>query len=214
MSPGDDIPSAMHPSSRRRGSELLTATESEGLLAGLGVHPEAPAVQHALASLLDSAAGPPTGQELAGEVAAVAAFLLVSRGRNARHARVRNRSGILARRGQATVAAVGAGIVVAFSGGAVANALPAPIQELAHKTFGAPAPDHATPAPEVHASFPGHGGPDHGASPGPPAQGRHGKARAGKTNPAAGSAQGKVKSRTVPPGHQRAEFSVTGLGKG
>ena len=162
-------------------------------------------MQHALASLLDHAAGPPTDKELAGEVAAVAMFMLVMGRRGARHARSGNRFLILPRRIRAMAATACAGIVVVFSGAAVANALPAPIQDLAHRTFGAPAPRHAIPAPKLPASSSGHGHPDPEASPSPSARGHHGTAQAkaiGKKSPN-GSAHGKAKGRTVPPGHQK-----------
>jgi hypothetical protein len=195
MSAGGDLPSAMHYSSRRTGNELLTAADTEWLLAGREAHPEAPAVQHTLARLLGNAAGPPTDQELAGEVAAVAAFMLVTGHRGARHARSRNRFRVLPRV-RAVAAAVGAGIVVAFSGAAAANTLPAPIQELAHRTFDAPAPHHAILAPKVPASSSAHGhggGPDPEASPDPSAQGHRGKAKViGKKSPS-GSVHGKAK---------------------
>jgi hypothetical protein len=207
MGAGGDVPFTMHPSSRRTGSEPLTGADAERLLAGPGAHPEAPAVQYALARLLDYAAGPPTDKELAGEVAAVAMFMLVTGRRGARHARSGNRFRVLPRRIRAMAVAACAGIVVAFSGAAVANALPAPVQELAHRTFGAPAPRHAIRAPKVPASSSGHGhgDPDPEASPSPSARGPHGKAKAkaiGKKSPT-GSAHGKAKGRTVPPGHQK-----------
>jgi hypothetical protein len=126
------------------GSLPLTAADADSLLAGRAVRSGVPAVQHALAVLLDSAAGPPSDQELAGEVAAVAAFMLVTSQRDVRR---QTRFRTLARRGQAVAAVVGTSFALAFSGAAAASALPAPIQELAHKTFGAPAPRHSVLAP-------------------------------------------------------------------
>jgi hypothetical protein len=203
MSSGDDLPSTMQSSCRRR-SESLTTADTERLLARCGVHPEAPAVQHVLASLLGNAAGPPSDQELAGEVAAVAAFMLVTGHRDARYARGRHRLRVHARRGQAITAGVGAALLLAISGTAAANALPAPIQELAHRTFGVPAPRQATPTPKMTIPPSGHGGPVPEASPSLSAHGDHGKAKAvGKTQSPAGSARGKAKGRTVPPGHQK-----------
>jgi hypothetical protein len=150
MSVGGDLPSAMHHSSRRRRSEPLTATDAERLLASRGAHPEAPFAQHALASLLDNAAGPPTDQELAGEVAAVAAFMLITGHRGARHARSGNRFQVLPRRIRAMAATAGAGIVVAFSGAAVANGLPAPIRRLRAITT-MPRPSGRDPRVDQHA---------------------------------------------------------------
>jgi hypothetical protein len=134
----------MQPSSRRKGrndSLLLTAADTDRLLARQGAHSEAPAAQHAIAGLLDIAAGPPSHQELAGEVAAVAAFVLATSQRATRSAR--------AWRVRAIAAGIAASAVVAFSGAAAANALPAPIQELAHTTFDAPAPRTSAPLPSA-----------------------------------------------------------------
>ena len=193
MSADGDLPSAMQSFSRRRGSTPLTAADTERLLTGHEVHPEAPAVQHAIADLLDSAAGPAKDQELAGEAAAVAAFVLATGERTARSARFRAH----ARRGQAIAAGVAAAVVVAFSGAAAADALPAPIQELAHRTFGAPAPRPSAPLPK--ATLPS-GTPAPAASPGS----RHGKAKAlGKKASPKALAHGKAKGKAVPPGHQK-----------
>jgi hypothetical protein len=116
MSPHDDLPSAMHPLSRPAGSEPLTTADAERLLMGRGADPQAPAVQHALAGLLDTAAGPPSDQELTGEMAAVAAFVLVTSQHDVRGARRRIRSWSLARSGHAVASAVGAAIVLVLSG--------------------------------------------------------------------------------------------------
>lgn len=215
MSAGDDLPSAMYHSSRRRSSEPLTVADAEWLLAGRGAHPEAPVAQHALARLLGDAAGPPTDQELAGEVAAVAAFMLITGHRRARHAHNRKRFRILPLRIRAMAAAVSAGGVVAFSGAAVANALPASIQELAHRTFDAPAPRHAILVPKVPASSSGHGhgDPNPKPSPGPSAQSHHGKATE-KRSPSR-SAHGRTRTPSVPSAARRANSpSALGRGKG
>jgi hypothetical protein len=116
MSPHGDLPSAMHPWSRRADSQSLTTADAERLLTRRGTHPEAPAIQHALAGLLDSATGPPSDQELAGEMAAVAAFVLVTSQRDVRGARRRIRFWSFARNGHAVAAAVGSAIALAFSG--------------------------------------------------------------------------------------------------
>jgi hypothetical protein len=144
MRPRGDLPSEMQPSSRRKGrndSLLLTAADTDRLLARQGAHSEAPAAQHAIAGLLDIAAGPPSRQELAGEVAAVAAFVLATSQRATHSAR--------AWRVRAIAAGIAASAVVAFSGAAAANALPAPVQELAHTTFDAPAPRPPAPLPRA-----------------------------------------------------------------
>jgi hypothetical protein len=193
MSADGDLPSAMQSFSRRRGSTPLTAADTERLLTGHEVPPGAPAVQHAIAELLDSAAGPARDQELAGEAAAVAAFVLDTGERAARSAQFRAH----ARRGPAIAAGIAAAVVVAFSGAAAADALPAPIQELAHTTFGAPAPRHPAPLPEV---TPPSSQPAPAASPSP--KSRHGKAKAlGKKASPSGSALGKAKGKAVPDNH-------------
>jgi hypothetical protein len=202
MSPARDLPPVERPFSRRGGSQPLTAADTERLLAGRGVHPEAPAVQHALAGLLDSAASPASDQELAGEAAAVAAFVLATGERAARSAQFR--AGTRRGRGQAIVAGIAAAVVVAFSGAAAADALPAPIQELTHTAFGAPAPRHSVPLPKA---TPPSSPPAPAAS--PRSKSRHDKARArGKkaspSVPVHGKTNGKAKGKAIPPGHQKA----------
>lgn len=218
MSADGGPPSAMEPFSRRRRSQPLTAADAERLLAGREVHPEAPAAQHALAGLLASAAGPPSDQELAGEVSTVAAVMLAI-GQREHYAEGSTRRlphfRIYARRGQAVAVSIAAAIVMAFSGAAAADVLPAPIQELAHTTFDAPAPPrHSAPAPKAtlpsgpKATLPSGQHGDHkptpAASPSPSAQSQHGKAKAvGKKASPKGAAHGAAKGRSSEaPGHQ------------
>jgi hypothetical protein len=200
MSPGHDLPSARRPSACQAGSLPLTAADTERLLAGHGARPEAATPHHLLAGLLDSAAGPASDQELAGEVAAVAAFMLASGEGTTRSAR---------RRAPVIAAGIAAAIVVGVSGAAAADALPVPIQELAHMTFGAPAPRHSAPAPRATVSP---GSPVPMTSPSvksQPGQAK-GKAKAkakGKASEKAspnGLTHGKKKGQAVPPGHQKA----------
>jgi hypothetical protein len=195
--------------SRQADSAPLTAVDTERLLDGHGAHREAPAVQHVVAGLLDIAAGPANDQELAGEAAAVAAFVRATGERAARSERFRRR----ARPGRAIAAAIAAAVVVAFSGAAAADALPWPIQELAHRTFGAPAPRPSGTLPK--ATVPS-------ATPAPAASHRtpHGKAKApgkktSQKTPAHGTAKATAKAKVkakakatatakpVPPGQQR-----------
>ena len=212
MSPGHDLPSARRSAARSAGRRPLTAADTERLLAGHEARPEAAAAHHLLAGLLDSAAGPASDQELAGEVAAVAAFVLVSDGRAPRSAWFRG-AGAAGRRGPVIAAGIAAAFVVGLSGAAAAaDALPAPIQELAHKTFGAPAPRHSGPLPRATVSS---GSP--APVPGPGVKSQPGKANAkgkGKAN-AKGKAKasakpspnglthGKKNGKTAPPGHQK-----------
>jgi hypothetical protein len=205
MRPSGDFPSGMQPISRRTGPDdslLLTAADTDRLLARHEAHFEAPPVQHAIAGLLDIAAGPPSHQELAGEVAAVATFVLATSQRATRPAR--------AGRGRIIAAGIAASAVVAFSGAAAANALPAPIQEVAHTTFGAPAPRPPAPLPTA---TPPAGQPAPTPSPRPASQQAKAKAPATKASkappakapaakaPPKGAAQAKPKGKAGPPGH-------------
>ena len=207
MSPGHDLPSARQPSARRAGSQPLTAADTEWLLTGHGAWPEAASTHHLIAGLLDSAAGPASDQELAGEVAAVAAFVLVSGGRAPRSAWFRG-AGAAGRRGPVIAAVIAAAFVVGLSGAAAADALPAPIQELAHKTFGAPAPRHSGPLPRATVSS---GSPAPVPSPGVKSQpGKananakaKGKAKASAKPSPNGLTHGKKNGKTAPPGHQK-----------
>jgi hypothetical protein len=193
------LPFTMQPLSRQEFSAPLTAADTERLLDGHGPHRAAPAVQHATAGLLGSAAGPASDRELANEAAAVAAFAQAVGERAARPTRSRAR----ARRGSAIAVGIAAAIAVAFSGAAAAaDALPGPVQRLAHTTFGAPAP--RLPAPRHPAPLPQSarpaGTPTLAASPGS----KHSKAEAtGKKAPPKAQAHGKAKEKTVPPGHQK-----------
>jgi hypothetical protein len=141
-------PSEMSNLPRFSTRQLPDAASAEGLLAGRGVAPEAPVGQQALARLLEIAASPALDRELAGEAAAVAAFARVTSLAGARSAGARPRT-VLASRSLARLAlALTTACVTALGGtAAAAGALPAPIQELAHVTFGAPAPHHGVPAP-------------------------------------------------------------------
>ena len=209
MSPGHDLPSARQPSARRAGSQPLTAADTERLLTGHGAWPEAASTHHLIAGLLDSAAGPASDQELAGEVAAVAAFVLVSGGRAPRSAWVRG-AAAAGRRGPVIAAGIAAAFVVGLSGAAAADALPSPIQELAHMTFGAPAPRHSVPLPRatVPSSSPA-------PVPSPGVKSQPGKANANANAKAKGKAKasakpspnglthGKKNGKTAPPGHQK-----------
>ena len=213
MSPGHDLPSARRSAARSAGRRPLTAADTERLLAGHEARPEAATAHHLLAGLLDSAAGPASDQELAGEVAAVAAFVLVSGGGAPRSAWFR-RAGAVGRRGPVIAAGIAAAMVVGLSGAAAADALPAPIQELAHATFGAPAPRHSVPPPRTTVPS---GSPGPVTSPGlksPPGKAKaKGKAKASeKASPSPnGLAHGKKKGKVVPPGHQKASLPATAL---
>ncbi len=206
MSADDGLPFAMQSLSRQEFSAPLSSADTERLLDGHGPHGEAPAVQHAIAGLLGSAAGPASDRELAGEVTAAAAFAWAVGERAARPARSRVR----ARRGPAVVAGIAAAIVVAFSGAAAANALPVPVQHLAHTAFGAPAPRHPAPrhpaprhpAPRHPAPLPEPtrpaGTPDTRGQSRKPARQREGH-REERAAQGAGARQGEGESRTARP---------------
>jgi hypothetical protein len=175
----------------------LSAADAERLLAGRGVGPDAPEDQRALAMMLRHAAAPASTQELAGEISAVAVFALLKE-QKTRRARARRRP-LLA-------ACASAAIVMVLSGTAAANALPAPMQRVAHDTFGAPAPRR--PAPSV-STTPGvrreqhHPAAPH-ATPVKPTSGKspHGNGKAaGKAKPAKPVPPGKAKpAKPAPPG--------------
>lgn len=197
MSHGGDPPFAADFLPGQSASERLSDTDAERLIAWHWVHPEAATEQHVLAALFDSATAPPTGQELSGEAAAVASFVLATSGRTARHARAARHARIARSRRQTKIITAGivAASVVGLTGAATADVLPGPVQELAHHTFGAPAP--GTPAPRVTpAPAPASGTPAPRVTPAPasgrPAPARNsgmaqGKGRAnGKAHPAGG----------------------------
>jgi hypothetical protein len=203
MSRGDGPASAKGPFSWPTSSQPLTTGDAERLVAGRGAPREAPAVQHALADLLDSAGGPASDSELDGEVAAVAAFVLISADRQTRSTRFRPPI-------PHAVAACVAAAVIATCSGAAADILPAPIQEVAHTTFGAPAPPHATqPRKAAHPGV----RPGHATSLTPKAKHGGTKVTGKKATPKAkptaaakqkGTPPGKAKGRTVPPGLDKA----------
>src|SRR5258707_13184356 len=74
---------------RLRARRSLDWVTAEGLLAGRGVPGNSPPGQHALARMLEIAAGPGSEEELAGEVAAAAAFVQVNSQVRARHLTMR-----------------------------------------------------------------------------------------------------------------------------
>jgi hypothetical protein len=188
-------------------------------------HPEAAAEQHLLAALLDSAAAPPTREELTGEVAAAAAFMLAASDRVTRYAR--SRRGV-ARRARAIAVGITAASVLGFSSAAATGALPAPVQELAHRTFDAPAPRlPRTPSTSVPASV------RPASVPGASRKGQHGAAKT-KPKPVKGKGKGNAEGKgnaqakgngnaakgkgngnagkgnaSTPPGHQKKGVSLS-----
>lgn len=144
----------MWSSSRMRTRPSPEEAAVERLLARERLDPEAPASQRTLELVLTAAAGPATGRELAGEAAAVTAFLAV----RPRPERARWHT---PRRIPVLTAAVMLVTILALAGTAEAGALPAPLQRLAHRTIDAPAPTqppalvptaYVTPGPGVTGS--------------------------------------------------------------
>ena len=167
--------------------ELLDTMTAEGLLEGRGVPPQAPAGHQALDRLLQTAASPPSQRELADQAAAVAAFVLTTTTRGS------------ARRRRSLAAGIAVAAVLAVGGTAAAGVLPAPVQELAHRAFDAPAPHHASPLPGSAPHTPRHGqheqpAPGHSAAPG------HGKGHAYGTTKTHGKA-----AKPTPPGKAKGE---------
>ncbi len=120
--------------SRLRALRSPDAACARALFAGQDLPPGAPAGQQALARLLEVAAGPGTAQELAGEVAAAAAFVQVA-------SQVKPRK-------TTRWALVAAACAVAVGGTAVyASVLPSPHHKMVPVPFGVPASHHAIPAP-------------------------------------------------------------------
>jgi hypothetical protein len=98
-----------------------------------------------MARLLEIAASPATDRGLAGGAAAVAAF---ARSPVIRLPPRRCAAGTVpASRRLAGLTPALAACVTALGAAAAAGALPAPIQEMAHVTFGAPGPHHSVPVP-------------------------------------------------------------------
>jgi hypothetical protein len=110
--------------------------------------PSAPPGMHALAAKLVGLADPPGAGELPGEAAALAAFLrsgspastLVLAGEPPRHRRGRR---VLAGRARLSVAAAVVTVALSGTAAAYAGALPASVQNFAHRMIDAPAALHA-----------------------------------------------------------------------
>jgi hypothetical protein len=137
----------MWSSARRRARLSPDEAADERLLAGQGLDRQAPASQRTLELVLTAAAGPATHRELAGESAAVTAFLAALPERE----RPPRRVPVLA-------VAFTLAALLALCGTAEAGALPAPLQQLAHQAINAPAPSPAMRVPQPSADVtPGSG---------------------------------------------------------
>lgn len=176
--------------------DWLSADDAERLIARHWAAPEAGPEQHALAALFDCAAAPATEQELGGEAAAVATFLLAAGGRAPRPRRRVSRRTWVAAAGIVTASAVG------LSGAAAADVLPGPVQEMAHNAFGAPAPSSSGPGAR---SVPASRRPLH--VPGA------GKATTRATGPASGKGNDATRRKGTPPGLRNSGGTPPGLQK-
>jgi hypothetical protein len=186
--------------------EFLDTATAEGLLARRGVPSQAPAGHQALGRLLQTAASPASERELADQAAAVAAFVLTTTARKS------------TRRRQGLAAGIAAAAMLAAGGSAAAGILPAPVQELAHRAFDAPAPQHASPLPGSTPHAPRHGQPASGraATPG------HGRGHAHGTTKAHGKGPkpkppGKPEGKKPPgkaKGHLKQETTGSPNGNG
>lgn len=137
MRPENGSPSVMSFLARLRARRSLDAARAEALLAGSGVPPGAPADHQALARVLEVAARPGTAQELADEVAAAAAFVLLA-------SQVKPRK--TARRAMAAAACV---VAVGGSVAVYATVLPSPHHKVVPLPFGVPAAHPTAQAPVV-----------------------------------------------------------------
>jgi len=160
-------------SARRRTRLSPDEATAELMLAGHRLGQQAPASQRTLELVLAAAAGPATERELAGETAAVAAFLAALPEQEPARRRGPRRIPVLA------VAFMFIALV-ALCGTAEAGALPAPLQRLAHQAINAPAPPPAMRAPRPSADV----------TPGPDVSG---------TNPASAGSGPSQESRTGKP---------------
>lgn len=160
-------------SARRRTRLSPDEATAELMLAGHRLGQQAPASQRTLELVLAAAAGPATERELAGETAAVAAFLAALPEPEPARRRGPRRIPVLA------VAFMFIALV-ALCGTAEAGALPAPLQRLAHQAINAPAPPPAMRAPRPSADV----------TPGPGTSG---------TNPASAGSGPSQESRTGKP---------------
>jgi hypothetical protein len=143
-------------SARRRTRLSPDEATAELMLARRRLGQHAPESQRTLELVLAAAAGPATERELAGEAAAVTAFLAALPG-----------SEPARRRGPRRIPALAVAFtfvaLVTLCGTAEAGALPAPLQRLAHQAINAPAPPPAMRVPRPTADV----------TPGPGATGSH-----------------------------------------
>ena len=199
----------MWSSARRRARLSPDEAADERLLARQGLNRQAPASERTLELVLTAAAGPATQRELAGESAAVTAFLAAL----PEPERARQRG---PRRVPVLALAIGLMALVALCGTAEAGALPAPLQRLAHQAINAPAPSPAMRTPQPTADVtPGPGATGSqpaSASSGPSQESRTGKP-SGSPKPTHTSA-GQSNGNGQPTASNSAQPTATDNGKG
>jgi hypothetical protein len=164
---------------RKRNRLSPDEATAELLLARRHLGRHEPASQRTLELVLAAAAGPATERELAGETAAVTAFLAALPEPEPARRRGPRRLPVLA------VALVLVGLV-ALCGTAEAGALPAPLQRLAHQAINAPAPSPAMRVPRPSADV----------TPGPGATGS--QSAPGSSGPSQESRTGKPSANPKP----------------
>ena len=178
--PDDDMANTRQP--QRQDEPAVTDADLDALLAGqAGAVPGLRPVADVLAALT---AGPAAG-ELAGETRTLAEFRRRT-GVPVPRQRARRGTGMLPSRLGAKIGAAATAVAIVLGGAATAafaNALPAPIQRLAHDAFGAP-------APQQRHDLPGRG------APGAPGERAHGQAAAHGERAARGEPRG---GRQAPP---------------
>jgi hypothetical protein len=139
------------PQPQRQDEPAVTDADLDALLAG-----EADAIPglRPVADVLTALAAGPTAGELAGETRTLAEFRRRT-GAPVPRQRARRGTAVLPSRLGAKIGAAATAVAIVLGGAATAafaNALPAPIQRLAHDAFGAP-------TPQPRRDLPGHGAP-------------------------------------------------------
>jgi hypothetical protein len=178
--PDDDMANTRQP--QRQDEPAVTDADLDALLAG-----EASAVPglRPVADVLAALTAGPAAGELAGETRTLAEFRRRT-GVAVPRQRARRGAGLLPSRLGAKIGAAATAVAIVLGGAATAafaNALPAPIQRLAHDAFGAP-------APQQRHDLPGRG------APGAPGERAHGQAAAHGERAARGEPRG---GRQAPP---------------
>jgi hypothetical protein len=198
-------------SARRRTRLSADEATAELMLARRRLGQHAPASQRTLELVLAAAAGPATERELAGEAAAVTAFLVALPEPEPARRRGPRRIPVLA------VAFMFVALV-ALCGTAEAGALPAPLQRLAHQAINAPAPQPAMRVPRPSAGVtagPGAtGNPSASAGSGPSQESRTGKPSASPKPTHTSASQGNGNSQSTATDSAQPSHTDNGKGNG